>query len=121
MYYDAHGDPDLYTGPRGASELSVGELGLLGHTQSWLVSPKYGTAVSTNRVLSWIQLQTHLFQGFSMKLQSLEILNGSACLPVNSSLGASLFFSAPLFQSWPPQPSHQTSESALKLPSQKVP
>ena len=48
MYYDAHGDPDLYTGPRGAAELNVGELDLLGHTQSWLVSPKHGTAVSTN-------------------------------------------------------------------------
>lgn len=34
--------------PGGAAELSVGELGLLGHTQSWLVSPKHGTAVSTN-------------------------------------------------------------------------
>lgn len=48
MYYDAHGDPDLYTGPSSAAELSVGEVGLLVHTQSWLVSPKRGTAVGTN-------------------------------------------------------------------------
>ena len=61
MYYDAHGDPDLYTGPSGAAELSVGEIGLLVHTQSWLVPPKYGTAVGTNWVLSWNQLQTHPF------------------------------------------------------------
>lgn len=78
---------------------------------------------------SWYQLSPELepasdtpfFQPFSRKLQSLEILDGSACLTVSSSLGASLFFPAPVFQSWPPQPSHQISESALKLPSQKVP
>ena len=59
---------------------------------------------------SWYQLSpelepasdTSFFQDFSLKLQSVEILDGSACLTVSSSLGASLFFPAPMFQLWPP-------------------
>lgn len=67
--------------PQGCCRIECGRTrSSLGHTQSWLVSPKYGTAVSTNRSPELEPASDTPFQGFSMKLQSLEILNGF-CLP----------------------------------------